>query len=425
MNRVRTVSSSIALAFSLFASGASAAGPAATHPPEWARPENLRHAGNGEAVYRCATEEHGQKARFDESSGQANLGLGITAGGRIPVYFHVIYLNSEGNVPESELDAQIQVMNYNYAGLDYSGSPVSGAANTGYSFYKAGVTRTNSRKWFRMTPGTRAEVQAKSSLAINPAGALNIYICKPGQNLLGWSVFPWSSQAGTKQDGIVIHYGSLPGAYLAPYNLGGSATHEAGHYLGLYHTFEGGCGTGSCSTSGDLVCDTPDQATPSSGCPEGKDTCPSPGTDPIHNYMDYSTDVCYTNFTPGQDARMNAAVARYRAWIGSVRIANGAGLSGTQETAAAREDGRITLRAEPNPFNPRTKLEFEIPNAAHVSLRVFDTRGRLVRTVVDASLAEGTHAFDFDGERLSSGIYFMELRVAGESPVVRRLSLLK
>lgn len=424
MNRARTVSSSFALMVSLIAASAFAAGQAASPPPEWARPDNQRHARNGEAVYRCATEEHGPKARFDESSGQANLGLGITAGGRIPVYFHVIYLNSEGNVPESQLDAQIQVLNFNYAGLDYNGHAVSGAANTGYTFYKAGVTRTNNRKWFRMTPGTRAETQAKSSLAINPAGALNVYICKPGQNLLGWSVFPWWSQAGTKQDGVVIHYGSLPGAYLAPYNMGGTATHEIGHYLGLYHTFEGGCGTGSCSTSGDLVCDTPDEATASTGCPDGKDTCPSPGTDPIHNYMDYSTDVCYTNFTPGQDARMNAAVAQYRSWIGSVRIASGASVS-TPEAAAAREDGLIALRAEPNPFNPRTKLEFGIPRAAHVSLRVFDLRGRLVRTVENGTLDQGNHAFDFDGDHLSSGIYFMELRVDGESPVVRRLSLLK
>lgn len=191
MNRARTASSSFALMVSLIAASAFAAGQAASPPPEWARPDNQRHARNGEAVYRCATEEHGPKARFDESSGQANLGLGITAGGRIPVYFHVIYLNSEGNVPESQLDAQIQVLNFNYAGLDYNGHAVSGAANTGYTFYKAGVTRTNNRKWFRMTPGTRAETQAKSSLAINPAGALNVYICKPGQNLLGWSVFPW------------------------------------------------------------------------------------------------------------------------------------------------------------------------------------------------------------------------------------------
>src|SRR5512138_3405547 len=106
-----------------------------------------------------------------------------------------------------------------------------------------------------MTPGSGAETQAKNALAYQPATTLNIYTCKPGQNLLGWSVFRWSSQAGTNQDGVVIHYGSLPNGYLSPYNLGGTATHEVGHYLGLYHTFQGGCDTGTCSNSGDLVCD--------------------------------------------------------------------------------------------------------------------------------------------------------------------------
>src|SRR5207244_4285144 len=73
-------------------------------------------------------------------------------------------------------------------------------------------------------------------------------------------------------DSVVITYKAF-GNTSGNFNLGRTATHEIGHYLNLFHPFQGGCaGTtaGTCSTAGDNVCDTPPVASPNSGCPSGK-----------------------------------------------------------------------------------------------------------------------------------------------------------
>ena len=150
----------------------------------------------------------------------------------------------------------------------------------------------------------------KSALKEGDAADLNIY-SNSGGGYLGFAYYPsitTSNQYGVL-DGVVVHYGSLPGGYIPNYNLGYTATHEVGHYLGLPHTFEQGC-----IGHGDYVDDTPYMSVPTSGCPAGKDTCTrGTGLDPIHNYMDYSYDTCYTEFTAGQTQRMRDAWLYYRA----------------------------------------------------------------------------------------------------------------
>ena len=128
---------------------------------------------------------------------------------------------------------------------------------------------------------------------------------------LGWAYFPGLSESRQYLDGIIVNWESMPGAsstYAGRYDLGHTATHEAGHWINLHHVFNGGC-----NNRGDYVDDTPPQRVATGGCPVGQDSCREPGVDSIHNYMDYSYDGCYNQFTTGQVPRMQDAWLFYRA----------------------------------------------------------------------------------------------------------------
>lgn len=146
------------------------------------------------------------------------------------------------------------------------------------------------------------------------ASRLTVFTCSSiYQSVLGQASFPWSSGANF----VFITTNALPGGSDARYTSGKSLVHEVGHWLGLYHTFQGGCHPSSKSDTafGDFISDTPpaDQIFGRNDC-TFRDSCPGIlGPDPIHNFMDYSTDDCRTSFTPQQNARMRGMWAAYRA----------------------------------------------------------------------------------------------------------------
>jgi hypothetical protein len=242
------------------------------------------------------------------SPGQIRKSGSVTVG----VFFHVVNKGAgvaNGDAPLKWLRDQIDVLNAAYAGADPNAEPTS--ANTPFRFSLVGVDRTTNAAWFNAAVDSPEERQMKTALHVGGANTLNFYVTNAGGNLLGWATFPFWYEGDPLMDGVVILYSSLPGGSCCEprvYNQGDTGTHEVGHWLGLFHTFQGGC----AANYNDFVADTPSERKATFGCPFGQDSCPGAGVDPIENFMDYTEDSCMYQFTSGQSARMEALSLQYR-----------------------------------------------------------------------------------------------------------------
>lgn len=222
----------------------------------------------------------------------------------VPVVMHVISASDgSGEISDERIDDQVDVLNRAYQGEYAKGSE---GADTGFRFELADVTRTENDTWFRDFGEQRDEIRAE--LRRGGPETLNIYTADLGSGLLGFSTFPQDYADAPDQDGVAIAHDTLPGGDREKFNEGHTGTHEVGHWLGLFHTFQNGC-----ESPGDYVDDTPYEREAASGCPEGRDTCPErEGKDPVTNFMNYSDDACMTHFTKGQADRMAEHWAAFR-----------------------------------------------------------------------------------------------------------------
>lgn len=176
----------------------------------------------------------------------------------------VITDGSTGSLTDDAISGQISALNSAYS--DY-----------GFSFSLAGTDSTDNSDWFHNSgSGTTTANEMKSSLRKGGAGDLNVYSVLFDDNLLGFATFPWDYESNPDIDGIVFRYTTVPGGSETGYEHGITLVHEAGHWLGLYHTFQDGC------EGGDEVSDTPAEAEPQYEC-TARDSCPNAsGSDPIH-----------------------------------------------------------------------------------------------------------------------------------------------
>ncbi|UNI16336.1 hypothetical protein JDV02_002774 [Purpureocillium takamizusanense] len=237
--------------------------------------------------------------RVQEANATA-MALVERAQAQVNTYVHIIAedrTSQGGYVDQATIDAQIKMLNSNFA-------------STGFSFVLRDVDYTIDPYYARLR-SYDDEWNLKKRLRKGEYKDLNLYyFVNMFTRNTGWCWYPTQVNNGDNnfiRDGCVMHVGTMPGGSYSPWNQGKLTSHEVGHWMGLLHTFEGGCG------GGDYVDDTPAESSAAYGCPTGRDTCTQPGQDPIHNFMDYSDNSCQSEFTTGQINRMWSWWDYYRA----------------------------------------------------------------------------------------------------------------
>lgn len=227
----------------------------------------------------------------------------------ISAVFHIVSSTANTAAIKPEMaDAQVAALNKMY-------NPV------GFAFKLVNTTWTTNDPW-AIGAGDDMLIM-KKALRQGSYSTLNIYFQSDLEgSILGKCSMPSAmgdpnspnapvDPSEYADDGCSVNSGTMPGGSIYGYSEGMTAVHETGHWLGLFHTFEGY----TCDGDGDFISDTPQQSESTDGCPVDppKDSCPNlPGVDAIHNIMDYSTDACYTGFSPLQIQRMQNMWGLYR-----------------------------------------------------------------------------------------------------------------
>jgi hypothetical protein len=360
----------------------------------------------------------------------------------IPVVVHVVYKNSTQNIPSSQIESQIQVLNEDYRKTNTNFNttrPIFDtlAADTEIQFCLAstdpqgnpttGITRTQAPSNATFNPIFGFDnVKSSATGGVNPWPTdqyLNIWVCDMSilnqVFVLGYAQFPGDNPA---TDGVVLQYqhvGRTNDPQSAPANLGRTATHEVGHWLGLRHIW----GDGPCDST-DYVADTPNASDASqSDCNKTKNTCTIEdaywGTidapDMVENYMDYSSDACMTMFTQGQKARMWG-------FLNTDRAALQTSPAGCNVPSLVKEN-KVDLKTNiyPNPSSGVFNLDVLSKTEENINIEVYNVFGQLEHKSTLNDLKTTAYQLNLTG--LSKGVYLLRLSTSNGGEHTQKIQI--
>jgi len=339
----------------------------------------------------------------------------------IPVVVHVVHRTAAESISIARILSNIDVLNqdYNKENADTATIPSfykPRAGSMGIRFIMANLDpNLQPTNGITYTKTTNTSFSLDNKIKLTSQGGediwdrnnyMNIWVGRLNGSILGYAQLPGGPAIS---DGIVIDYryfGALGTGSLSPYNRGRTATHEVGHWLGLYHIW----GDSNCGE--DFVNDTPQQEAANYGCPTyPKITCNNgqnnntEGGDMYMNYMDYTNDICMKMFTQGQVDRMTGFLAApSRSSLLSSYALTGNSKQINAETA---------IRIFPNPsgngiFN--LDMDYRLTEG-NIQIQVLNAQGAVQ---MDVSKDYST----LDLSAFPVGVYF--LRVSGNQGVFTR-----
>ncbi|MFZ9942164.1 MAG: M43 family zinc metalloprotease [Bacteroidia bacterium] len=364
-------------------------------------------------------------------NGQVNRSSAVVS---IPVVFHIVYKNNTQNIADSNIVRQVDILNecYRLQNANFSQTRAifdTIAADVEVEFCLAsvdpngnptnGITRTQAPAGSFFDPILGFDnVKRSANGGKDPWPAdqyLNIWICDMSlfgiTAVLGYAQFPGGDPL---TDGVVIQYqftGFMPNNTSS--DLGKTAVHEVGHWLGLRHIWGDGQGSSTLCDSTDYVDDTPNADTASQQTCLIKNSCTnespfwsSIGIDPpdmMENYMDYSYDACMTMFTQGQKDRMLGFLNTVRS---TLLTSPGCGNTALNELSATQ------FSTFPNPV--RDQLQIDIGLDALREIQIIDINGKIWQSIANDNLQT------VDVSALPNGTYVIKaLFEEGRSKSVR------